>query len=104
VGCPPTAGHFWDLSPRASTAAGQACSGWRRQESRVVGFRVLARERGVLYCEQPDLMVNWLGTATLAELGPPIRIGLPLGFRPNPTGGASAIYGVQQDVPPAGSF
>ena len=44
---------------------------------------------------EPDLMVNWPGTATLVELGPPIRIGLPLGYRSNPTGGASAIYGVQ---------
>lgn len=44
---------------------------------------------------EPDLNGNWQGPATLVELGAPIPIGLPLGFAPNPTGGAAAIPGVR---------
>ena len=43
---------------------------------------------------EPDLS-EWPGPATLVELGPPITIDLPLGFAPNPTGGAPAIPGVR---------
>ena len=44
---------------------------------------------------EPDLEDAWPGPATLVELGPAIAIGLPLGFGPNPTGGASALPGVR---------
>ena len=44
---------------------------------------------------EPDLNDNWPGLATLVQLGTPITIGLPLGFAPNPTGGAPAIPGVR---------
>jgi hypothetical protein len=40
---------------------------------------------------EPDLQDVWRGPATLVELGAPIAAGLPLGFRPNPTGAASAL-------------
>jgi hypothetical protein len=44
---------------------------------------------------EPDLNSNWPGPATVVELGTPVTIGLPLGFAPNPTGGAPAIPGVR---------
>lgn len=43
---------------------------------------------------EPDLEDTWHSESTLVELGAPLAVGLPLGFRPSPTGGASAIPGV----------
>ncbi len=40
---------------------------------------------------EPDLQGIWKGPATLVELGAPIAVGLPLGFRPNPTGATSSL-------------
>lgn len=44
---------------------------------------------------EPDFGTSWPEACTLVELGPPIPVGLPLGFRPNPNGGATAIAGVR---------
>lgn len=41
---------------------------------------------------EPDLESTWDSESILLELGPPVTIGLPLGFRPTP--GAAAIPGV----------
>jgi hypothetical protein len=40
---------------------------------------------------EPDLQSVWRGPATLVELGAPIAVGLPLGFRPNSSGATAAI-------------
>lgn len=41
---------------------------------------------------EPDLTITWDSESTVLELGPPVTIGLPLGFQPTP--GAPAIPGV----------
>lgn len=40
---------------------------------------------------EPDLQSTWRGPATLVELGAPVTVGLPLGFRPNSTGATAAL-------------
>jgi hypothetical protein len=40
---------------------------------------------------EPDLLNTWKGPATLVELGVPIPVGLPLGWRPGSNGAAPAL-------------
>jgi 1-acyl-sn-glycerol-3-phosphate acyltransferase len=40
---------------------------------------------------EPDLQRTWKGPAILVELGPPIPVGLPLGWRPGSNGAAPAL-------------
>jgi hypothetical protein len=44
---------------------------------------------------ESDLFDSWPGPATLVELGPPIQVGLRLGFAPSANGAAPAIRSVR---------
>jgi hypothetical protein len=65
---------------------------WRIGSSAAIPSTTVADLLAIM--SEPDLS-EWPGPATLVELGPPITIDLPLGFAPNPTGGAPAIPGVR---------
>jgi hypothetical protein len=66
---------------------------WRIGSAAAIGSTIVASRPAIT--AEPDLVDNWPGPATLVELGARITIGLPLGFAPNPTGGAPAIPGVR---------
>lgn len=66
---------------------------WRIGSAAAIAATTVANVASIT--SEPDLRATWPGPATLLELGPPIAIGLPLGFGPNPTGGASALPGVR---------
>jgi hypothetical protein len=55
----------------------------------------LPLRKGPAAAAEPDVLTAWPGPATLVELGEPLPVGLPLGFKPNPTGGAAAIPAVR---------
>lgn len=40
---------------------------------------------------EPGLLTTWPGPATLVELGPPVTVGLPLGWNPGANGAAPAL-------------
>jgi hypothetical protein len=58
-------------------------------------IRQLPLPNSAAIAAEPDLLTAWPGPATLVELGKAISIGLPLGFAPNPTGGAPSLPGVR---------
>jgi hypothetical protein len=66
---------------------------WRIGSAAAIAASTVANAASI--ASEPDLNATWPGPATLVELGLPIAIGLPLGFGPNPTGGASALLGMR---------
>jgi hypothetical protein len=66
---------------------------WRLGSAGALGSTGIAGQAQI--AAEPDFAEQWPGPATLVELGAPITVGLPLGFAPNPTGGAPAIPGVR---------
>jgi hypothetical protein len=66
---------------------------WRIGSAAAIAATTVANAASIT--SEPDLTATWPGPAALVELGPPIAVGLPLGFAPNPTGGASALPGVR---------
>jgi len=69
---------------------------WRIGSAAAIGLTTVVNAASI--AAEPDLTATWPGPATLVELGPPVTIGMPLGFAPNPTGGASALPGVRHTL------
>jgi hypothetical protein len=55
------------------------------------GAAVAAIPSAAAAASEPGLLTTWPGPATLVELGPPVAVGLPLGWNPGANGAAPAL-------------
>jgi hypothetical protein len=65
---------------------------WRIGSAQAIPITGVPNQAAIV--AESDVHTAWPGLAALVQLGKPVPVGLPLGFGPNPKGGASAIPGV----------